>query len=616
MKNTNRHFFKIFIYCSAVSLLLNNAVLAGGQINSADDVKTINLEIEKNIKFGGQDGQKLLDLYRSLFLAQKNAGLYRDAIKTALKAESLNEKLYGKNSENLFYAKMETLDLYVITKNEALRKQKLKEIEKIIADIPDNLKYVYYNSLYEFYRNSEDFYTGNEILLKMYNIPNLTKDDKYNVVSRLSANYSYLRDIKNTNKFLNEYYRLANLYDPKDPSRLLCFYERKVYLNNDVENLYKDFMPLYEKAKKNIEKLPKADGKVFLNDLNLYLANYYFEMGEFDKAKEVIDNLLTDTDYQIYMKKTLLITYYDKIKDRKSQKSAINDLKNAYKEFNNYGFDSKIIVKELAADLYKSMGENAKAKKTYYDILDLIDKYYNGSIDMKGKYYTHLADVYIGTGDKEKAVEYLNLALSTCKDIKNSYRCADVLRLKSKLAIQNGNEDDAIKYLSEAEKIYSSVPTGINLADICEQLFYLYENKGDSINAGKYLDKVINIRKKEYGENNVVYYAYLKSKAYFLSSDEDNSKSEALINKVYSDYKNGKIQGEDYEFGYMTNVEIAQKYIEAEDYGNALKYAGNAVKYAYSRQMKKDLYNLTADIYGRQGQTSIEHTFRTLAKRA
>ncbi len=615
MKKIRRKYYKIFISAFVFSLLLTNVTYADNQTSESAQIKELKQEIKHSLAVPNEDVQPLIDLYVRLLDCQKNSQLYQDAIQTALKIEDLTSELCGENSEELYNAKLETLSLYTEVRDEKQRKNKLAELEKFASVFSDSMKYRYYKSLAEYYSNYEDFHETDEILNKMYSLPNLSPDEKLEVIRKLAENYSYLRDIKNTNKYLEEYYKLCVLYE-QTPYEWLngSYYMRKIYLNNDIQNLYKDFMPLYEKTKKNIELIPdKEVQEGCIAHLNLYLIRYYLEIGELDKAKAAIDNYPENTPHLEYDKLSFYMDYYGKIKNYSKKKSVINSLKRSEKKNNNNTYDYQISINEFYADYYKNIGKCDKAEELYLEIIDLINKYQNGNPARKYVFYDALSDLYMDRQDIKNAEKYLKMAISVYKQPENSTSHAHFLYKTARLFLLKNQPDEAIKYLIQAEKIQAVVPTNNDLADTYIELGNAYACKGNMDKAISYIEKYINIKEQQYGTDNVEFYSSLLNKADILNNWGYQKEADEIMNKAVSDFENNKIQGENYDFAYNMNLTLAYKYLEQEEFDKALSFVNRALKYTIDSNQHKEVYNLMSDIYGKQGKTSLKLKYKTLS---
>ncbi len=614
MNKKNKHFFKFFAYCFAAYLLLNNITFAEEVNNPATNIKAIKQEIKENIRNKEQDRQKIIDLYWQLFISQMDSKLYDDAIKTSLKLEALNADLHGENSNEAFNSKMETIHLYTITKNEPLRKQKIEEVGNLVTDADNNLKYAYYNALYELYATQENEYEGNKVLKKMYDMPSLTKEEKYNVISKYINNYSYMRDIKNTNKYIEEYLKLVNTYDKNDHLKYSYIFEKQIYLNNDVQHLYKNFMRIYTKAYNYISQFSDAESKDYLVRLDSSLINNYLILGELDKAKAKIEQYPERNKDDIYTKNFLNYAYYSALRDDKKQEEILNNLEKLYKANNDYKYSEELLLNELRSNIYMSRRDYNAAKRLYLKNVNIINKTLNGSPDKKLTNYLYLAELYISLKDNDKAEQYLDMAANCCNGT-DTLEYSRILALKSKIAKDNKDIDNAIKYSLRAEKIRSKVPTSSDITATYEELFDLYMDKKNREKAAEYLDKILKVKALQYGTNNVTYYCNLIREAQFLNVGETKAEAEAIMNKIYSDYLNNKIQGKNYDFDFCINYSLADKNYKQGNYNQAINFADDAVEYAYSSSLKKQIYTLMATIYKRLGNKNQEDKYKTLVKK-
>ena len=608
--------YKNIVSIFVLSLLLTNYSYAETSLTPELQIKTLQYEIKQQESLKEVNIQVLIELYTKLLESQINAKLYSEAIDSAIVLEKLNCEFYGDNSKELFQAKLDTLGLYVDTNSELQRKSKLDEIGSLVGNMPVELKIKYYYQLYYYYANYEDMQMANDILIKIYSCSCLSLDDKINVVEKLSENYSYLKDIKNTNKFLSEYYKLVSV-QPDPYGRLTSFYIRKIYLNNDVQNLYKDFMPLYVKAKNNVLLLKNNDDiKSNLNHLDLYLVNNYLEMGEFQKAKDIIDEFEKTNRYDIAIKWSLYDSYYDKIKNYSERKKSIDYLKRDLKKTSDFSYQDQITINEKYASYYKDTEDYKKSEKLLLEIINIIDEYFNANPARKYDFYISLAALCINKGDYDSALEYINIANNTYRHKTGSYTYARMLYYKANALYGKGQNQEALQYLLDAEKVQIKLPTSFDLADTYETMYNLYASQKDFVNAFKYFDKYLNIKEQQYGKNNVNVYKALLNKVDLISTVGCKNNADKLLNSIISDLIAGKVQGIDYEFYSYINLKIAYLSYEKEHYDQALEYVNEALKYSYTSEQFKEIYNLLSDIYDKQGKTTLKLKYKLLAKKA
>jgi len=596
-----------------ISLFLTNVTYAAETDDTKSCIKNIKKEIKQLESLQEQDITKNIELNTKLLEYQKQLNMNDDAIKTSLLLENLNTELYGKYSEQVFWAKNETLNLYWAVYNMNLTKQKLDELEEIALNSNDDIKTEYYNSLCQYYANFEDFNAVDKILFSMYQNSSLPLGERINTLSKLAANSSYNRDVNATDKYLKEYYNLLSKIE-NPYGQLHSYYMRKIYLNNDVQNLYKDFLPLYEQAKMNIDKIPAEENPANnISNLNMYLTKYYFEMGEFEKAKNIIEKYSDANINDLSTKLNLYEEYYNKTKNFESRKKTIDEIFAVKKDNDDYNSFDLISVKEKYGDLYKDKKDYDKSEKIYLNIIDLIDKYHNGNPARKYVYYNKLAELNLNAEAPDKALEYLKLARDAYKQNVNSFAYAKELYNKGKALNKKKDFPNALLNLTAAEKIQSVIPTNSDLADTYEELYNACAGKGDFVNALKYADKNINIRKQEYGDNNVKVYAALKNKADLIERSGQNEEADEIRKNIIPDYETGKIQGEDYDFNFDINIMTADKYLQTENFDKALNYTKTALKYAYKDSQYKQYYLKMSDIYGRQGKKALKIKYKALA---
>lgn len=588
----------VFLYALVFTLMLNssNTAFANFSVNSSSETDKIKKEI-KATELNQSNIDTLINLHQNLFEIQKENKDYTNALKTAKALEEIVNKKENASANEIFSAKKNILDIYFATKDEKNKKTILEELELFITTTSDENKIIYLTDLSEFYREYEDFEKVDETLNKLYKIQSISVEKKLWVLSRLCENYSYLRDEKKAVEYLDKFHKAILEYDSNAPfGRLADYYVNKAYINNDVKQTYVKFPLIYNEAKQNLEKLKNESNYTEIStDLESYLISTYLELGYFDKAKEAIDKLPTDSQQTVKNKYEKLIDYYENTKNQKERYKAITVLKKNYIKNNNYDIGNKLSINEKYSNYYKDTGNYEKAEQLLLNSLEIYDKYENGNPARKFIVYGQLADICNNNNQAEAALNYLTLAKNTKAFTPQSFSYAQILLKEAKALNSLEKYDEAIKVLSTAEKNLSIAPTNTDYAAVFEKLANSYLGKNNSEAALKAINKNLEIKAAEYGTDNIKYYETIMNKVNILRNAEKEADAESLYNTIISDYNAGKIKGESYDFNFTLCIESANKYIDEGNYEKAEKELNKAEKYAYL----KDYSNIIKDTKNR-----------------
>ena len=588
----------VFLYALVFTLMLNssNTAFANFSVNSSSETNKIKNEIQAT-ELNQSNIDTLINLHQNLFEIQKGNKDYTNALKTAKALEEIINKKENASANEIFSAKKNILDIYFATKDEKNKKTTLEELELFITTTSDENKIIYLTDLSEFYREYEDFEKVDETLNKLYKIQSISVEKKLWVLSRLCENYSYLRDEKKAVEYLNKFHKAILDYDSNAPfGRLADYYVNKAYINNDVKQTYVKFPLIYNEAKQNLENLKDENNyNELFTDIEIYLISTYLELGYFDKAKEAIDKLPTDSQQTVKNKYEQLIDYYENTKNQKERYKAIATLKKNYIKNNNYDIGNKLSINEKYSNYYKDTENYEKAEQLLLNSLAMYDKYENGNPARKFIVYGQLADICNDNNQAEAALNYLTLAKNTKAFTPQSFSYAQILLKEAKALNSLEKYNEALKVLNTAEKNLSIAPTNKDYATLFEELVKSYLGKNDSEAALKAINKNLEIKAAEYGTDNIKYYETLMNKVNILRNAEKEADAELLYNTIISNYNAGKIKGESYDFNFTLCIEAANKYIDDGNYEKAAKELNKAEKYAYL----KDYSNIIKDTKNR-----------------
>ena len=585
---------KVFLYALVFALMINSANTAYSSFsdNSDNEINKIKKEI-KQTSLTQESTDILINLNQTLLKLQKEQKDYSNALNTAKALEKIVIQKNGVSVDEIFSAKLNLLDIYFLTKDEKNKKAMLDEMEQIISTTSEENKIIYLTNLAKFYQNYEDFEKVDKTLNQLYQIPSIDTETKLWALSRLCANYSYLRDEKKAIEYLNKYNKAILTYDSEFPyGRLAEYYVDKAYINNEVQQLYVKFPPIYNEAKQNLEKLKGENNyNELFTDIEIYLISAYLELGYFDKAKEAIDKLPEDTEQNISYKYNKLADYYEQVKNSKAKYNTITLLKNNYIKNNSYDINNKLFINERYSSYYKDIQNYNKAERLLVNSLNMNNKYENGNPARKFVVYSQLADVCNDANRAEDALKYIDLAKKQNTVNWQSFEYAQLLLKEANALNQLEKYDEALKVLSTAEKNLSIAPTNTDYARVFEELVNSYLGKNDFEAALKAINKNLEIKAAEYGTDNIKYYETLMNKVNILRNAEKEADAELLYNTIISDYNAGKIKGESYDFNFTLCIESANKYINDGNYEKAAKELKKAEKYAYL----KDYSNIIKD---------------------
>lgn len=108
--------------------------------------------------------------------------------------------------------------------------------------------------------------------------------------------------------------------------------------------------------------------------------------------------------------------------------------------------------------------------------------------------YSYMTEVYVGRGDHEKALQYLNEAEAAFAKIEDKIQLMDIFQQKGDLLVKMGDPAAALEVYKKVMVIYrrTDVPANIRLG--YENLAKAYEALGDAKAAAQNRDKALEIK--------------------------------------------------------------------------------------------------------------------------
>lgn len=365
-------------------------------------------------------------------------------------------------------------DLYKLQLEENFEKNNNETIKYLLDNPPENIKLEYYKYLVQYYYKNNNMTSLENIYLSKEN--SFIKFYVLGLVNFAKGIYNYDEAVNMFEKAL----LLANSYK----NSLSEFYYNFALFYDGKENT--------EKALQNIDTAIKTEQN---NKYYLFKANLLAKKGEFDKAK----NVLNDTFNSLQSEKDMKKGYHLMQKITASNKVIPEELKPIYERW--------IVGLEANKHIYYIIEGAKKAKDKYpnlaeiYTILGLayymmdnkseafvnLDKAI--SLDpIRSENYFHLGVLYFGVKQFEKAKENFDKAISLNKYSPNVYKYL------SKVETEFGNIENAIKYKNMELKFDKNITSYLELDT-------LYSNSQNVTSRKELLENII----KEFPEESEPY---------------------------------------------------------------------------------------------------------------
>ena len=270
-------------------------------------------------------------------------------------------------------------------------------------------------------------------------------------------------------------------------------------------------------------------------------------------------------------------------------------------------YENDIQAQFAAGSFLKDFACNYDLALKYYNRALHIAEKNNDSIDVATS-YNNIGSVYYQKGDYDKALEYLNKALTIQKaklgeehtDVATSYNNIGSLYSKK------GNYDKALEYLNKALTIrkaklgdeHTDVATSYN------NMGLVYSDKGDYDKALEYYNKALTIQKSNLGEEHTDVATSYNNMGLVYSDKGDYDKALEYYNKALT-IRKSKL-GEEHTDVATSYNNIGSVYSDKGDYDKALEYYNKALTILKSKLGEEHTdvatsYNNIGSVYYRKG---------------
>jgi len=343
------------------------------------------------------------------------------------------------------------------------------------------------------------------------------------------------------------------------------------------------WVPIGESLISNITNIP-FDWK---SSLQNNLALVYIEMGLYDNAREVLENLLAysqdtlgDDHEGVTNWQANLASVHRALGNYQQAKVLLeaalaNDLKKYPKE------SQRILIKQSnLANINRLLGNYNEAKDLLKEVLAYHLNSYGDSHIETALTQCNLGVVYRHLGEYNKALSLLNVSLATYLSYFNSEH-PTVNLIKSNLANTYrdlGNYKEARPLLEDALEQNIAL-LGNNHADVSIQksdLATIYIKLGEYTKAESLLKEAITIDLKNFGNNHPEVAVKQSNLAHIYLYNEDYLEAKELLEEVLR--SNTENFGEDNSETAIAKANLAQVYIELKNYDKSNKLLGNSYK--------------------------------------
>lgn len=549
--------FKKILVCTALSFtILTSNVYAENTSVLKTNLYNLKSEYNKLIKSNVKYDENILNLEKQILNIQKELMQYNIAEETAKKIEKATKCMYGKNSEEYLSALLETLNVYSEMQNPIKRKAKIDELGAFALNNPDieRALYEYYNELFNFYSNYENWDSAIDVLNWMAN-ENLTPDRQKKLEYEYANVYIYNDEYKNGLKHLKKYYKIVTKEENIDFNELYKYYEKLSYIKLDKDNAYAKFPNLYSKINKEIENSNSTDEYYkFRNEGSLISS--YIQLCEYEKAKAILKELEKTNRFKNdkYAKFEVYDAYMSIYSDEENYEAVKEYLEKYRKEFLKHfpqnGIDY-VFVNQKYFHLYKQLQDYKKAEQIQKANMKLLKEKNNLTPALEEIFVKDFIDLKLMQNEIEEAIKYeiklQDIIEKMCKN--DSSRYYDFYRIKATIYSKQNEYDLALKYFKKAIKILEEKQVKfLALANTYQDISYCYANKNDYKNALKYINKSIKTKKKIYGENNVNVYLSKIDKYNIYNMFNKTDLADKVKNEIIQAKEKNKITGKNKNF--------------------------------------------------------------------
>jgi len=492
---------------------------------------------------------------------------YDKALQLYEKALNNAQNSNNRESQAYIYEKIGTICFYKGDFNNALENYNksfhLYSTKGIKAGI-----YRVLNNVGELYFNINDYEKATEIFRNGLNLAenenNLNR--KINFLLKLSQSHK-----KNSNYSQAIYYlnNLQKLKLNKVEKFLTNMYAGEIYIN--INQLDKGFQKL-NYCKDNINNAPNYKYILYNN-----IANYYFKIKAYNKAKEYfeksIQSINTQPDFNI------IISDYENLGDinflRKNYAYAYKYLDEAEKLAQKYEFNDRALKLKIKKE--KSVFELNFKQKAIDELFWKLEELKDSNFLYATDYYMAEAELFISLNNYESAYTYIVPGIETAGKINYNNRLIDFYSILGYTFYLYNKPDSAKSFIDKGINLIENVPNwtfGKDIANTFEKYskYYKYASLIFS-------DTTVNNFKKalEYSQKaKLAYYRSLfeDQYIYFENKDTLNKYYENLIslsnlNKEYLLVKNYNPEQKKYLNKISDN--ITKKYNELNNEKNLIK---------------------------------------------
>ena len=299
-----------------------------------------------------------------------------------------------------------------------------------------------------------------------------------------------------------------------------------------------------EIARELLQKAIEIDNELII--AKMQLCETYMDYGEFDKAKVIYEEVLSQSEKledkknaaismrkigNIYLYKNdydKALDYYNRsidvselIDDKALIASCINNIGVIYGNKNNvekqieYFTRSIEIAKEIDAKeniafttrnlgaVYSNLGDSEKSSKYYNQAL----KIYEEVNDKKNIAFVlnGIGSVYWSEGDLDSALDYNTRALQIYEELGDKNSMAGGLNTKGWIVLDTGKYDKSLAYFTQALQINEEFGTKGEMASNLQGIGHAYKNLGDIEKSIDYLRQSLNLAEEFHSQEDLIY---------------------------------------------------------------------------------------------------------------
>ena len=246
------------------------------------------------------------------------------------------------------------------------------------------------------------------------------------------------------------------------------------------------------------------------------LAKLYEQQNNQEKAKELFSNILSSTDSLqlpvIYVQAVMGLGNFHSAKGQSEK--AVNQYLRANRILGEKDKELEAVIYESIGNEYFNDGNVEKAKPNYQKAFSITKELYGSQNPKTATAEEKIAAVYMSQEKFAEAVEIYkrSLAVKTAKNLDKSAQTIDLYTNYGNAEYNLSNYDEAGKIYEMAIQIIENENISATKLDVFYNNYGLYcKAVGDYKLALECIEKSLEIKKKQYGENNSKYASTLNN---------------------------------------------------------------------------------------------------------